>query len=170
MTQSIKILVWKQDILSKTGLTWFYHHKKQRALLKGSHTMTFPSIIQVRTCSSGTFFLNMWINTLKCMCGEGKKSLLSSLKRYDPSWPGCQWSIQEGSNGAGGSEDSQGGWESTAELSPHRFLAVSLCLLTLSYSIDFFINPLSKCFSLPHSTDISPPPPTRSWFSCSTLW
>ena len=41
---------------------------------------------------------------------------------------------------------------------PQRFLAVSLCLLTLSYSIDFFINPLSKCFSLPHSTDISPSP------------
>lgn len=59
-----------------------------------------------------------------------------------------------------------------------------------SHSIDFFINPLSKCFSLPHSTDIRPaaapsPPPTPRlphllpqpllhctsfWFSCSTLW
>lgn len=113
----------------------------------------------------------MWIDTLRCMCGKRKKSLLSSLKRCDPSWPGCQWSIQEGSNGARGSEDSRGSWESTAGLNPQRFLAVSLCLLTLSYSIDFFINPLSKCFSLPH-TDISPTPspPPRSWFSCSTLW
>lgn len=47
-------------------------------------------------------------------------------------------------------------WGFTAELNPLRVLAVSLCLLTLSYSIDFFINPLSKCFSLPHSSNISP--------------
>lgn len=65
-------------------------------------------------------------------------------------------------------------WGFTAQLNPLRVLAVSLCLLTLSYSIDFFINPLSKCFSLPHSSDISPTqsptPPPCSWSSCSTLW
>lgn len=55
-----------------------------------------------------------------------------------------------------GSEDSQRSSQSTAKLNPQRVLLVSLCLLTLSYSIDFFTNPLSKCFSLPHSTDISP--------------
>lgn len=42
---------------------------------------------------------------------------------------------------------------STEQPNPQRVLAVSLRLLTLPYSTDFFINPLSKCFSLPHSTD-----------------
>lgn len=56
---------------------------------------------------------------------------------------------------------------------PQRLLAVSLCLLTLSYSIDFFINPLSKCFFSPTlhwHWGCSFFPPTTSWFSCSTLW
>lgn len=130
---------------------------------------------EIKSCSSGTFFFNMWINGVKCMCVERKKSLLSSLRHCDPSWPGCKWSIQEGSNRARGSEDSQKG--STAELNPQRFLAVSLCLLTLSYSIDFFINPLSKCFSLPHSTDISPTPhpplpqvPGSAVPPCGQIW
>lgn len=107
---------------------------------------------------------------------ERGESLLSVLKRCDPSRPGCQWSVQEGSNGARGSKDSRGGRESAAEPNPQRFLAVSLCLLTLSYTIDFFINPLSKCFSLPHSSDISPTPffppqdPGPAVPPCGQIW
>ena len=112
----------------------------------------------MKSSSSGTYF-NMWIDTLKCMCGErGRKvcsvhwsvatlhgQVVSEAHRKDPTG-------QEGARIHREAESPQ------PKLNPQRFLAVSLCLLTLSYSIDFFINPLSKCFSLPHSTDISPTP------------
>lgn len=52
-----------------------------------------------------------------------------------------------------GGKDSRRARDSAAN--PQRLGAVSLHLLTLSYSSDFFINPLSKCFPLPHSTDIN---------------
>lgn len=122
---------------------------------------------------------NLWIDTLKCMCGERKKSLLSSVKRCDPSWPGCQWSTEERSNGARREWGFTGRLWGKAELNPQWFLPLSFCLLTLFYSIDFFINPLSKCFSLPYSTDVSPtpfspPPPPQDPGSavppCGWIW
>lgn len=57
-----------------------------------------------------------------------------------------------------------------AGLGPWGALPVSRRLLTLSYSIDFFIKPLSKCFFSPtlQWKQRRSPPLLRS--SCSTLW
>lgn len=84
-----------------------------------------------------------------------QRSLLSSVKHCDPMWSdqsvsqACRRNPTEQER-AGIHGETLG---STEQPNPQRVLAVSLRLLTLPYSTDFFINPLSKCFSLPHSTD-----------------
>lgn len=146
-------LVWKPEKLSRTlDLPEFSLIKKERFL-----PITLPSVILSEELQQWDLFehvnrylkMHVWRERKVCSVHWSVATLhgqvVSEAHRKDPTG-------QEGARIHREAESPQ------PKLNPQRFLAVSLCLLTLSYSIDFFINPLSKCFSLPHSTDISPTP------------
>lgn len=109
-------------------------------------------------------FCNMRVKNVRV-----KRSLLSSLKHRDPSWSGCQWSIEAKDPTGRDWARIHGEWDSVPG---EPRLSRSVCwhsLTPLTFSLTLYQN-ASLSHAPPAESPQPPQPAARSWSSCSTLW